>query len=85
MRFAEFNNRCAYCGCDGPLSEDHVVALGCGGPHAIENVVPCCLSCNKKKNAQDAESWYRKQPFFTEERWQKIREAIEWALQKTSA
>lgn len=82
-RFSEFDHRCAYCGGEGPLSEDHVVALGRGGPHAIINVVPCCLSCNKRKNAQDVTIWYEKQPFFTEERWDKIREVIEWVSQKT--
>lgn len=81
-KFAEFDNCCAYCGHKGPLSEDHVVALARRGPHAIENMVPCCLSCNKKKNAQDVNVWYPKQPFFTEERWQPIKEAIEWVSQK---
>ena len=82
-RFAEFDNCCAYCGACGLLSEDHVVALGRRGPHAIENVVPCCLSCNKKKNAQDVRNWYKKQPFFNEGRWQKIVKALEWVSQKT--
>jgi rubredoxin len=29
---------------------DHVEALNTGGPHTVENIVPCCKSCNDSKN-----------------------------------
>jgi 5-methylcytosine-specific restriction endonuclease McrA len=45
--------RCAYCGleCERP-EMDHVVALAAGGAHSVENVVPACGQCNRKKNAK---------------------------------
>lgn len=46
-----FKYRCAYCGKDIFLeyTMDHVIPMSKGGPHTINNVVPCCLSCNSKK------------------------------------
>jgi 5-methylcytosine-specific restriction endonuclease McrA len=77
-RFAMFGNTCAYCGTAGPLTEDHFVSLKQGGVHALANIVPCCRTCNVKKNAKDPEQWYRKQPFFSEQRWAKLMEAVQW-------
>lgn len=46
-----FKYRCAYCGKDiwNKYTVDHVIPISKGGTHAIDNVVPCCLSCNGKK------------------------------------
>ena len=47
---------CSYC--DGPISNwktsvgDHVVPLSRGGPDFVENIVPCCPSCNREKASQ---------------------------------
>ena len=30
---------------------DHVHALANGGPHTAQNLVPACLSCNRRKGA----------------------------------
>jgi hypothetical protein len=72
QRFAIFSNRCAYCGRNQSLSVDHVLALNAGGLDEISNIVPACQTCNSSKRASPVEEWYRRQPFFTDSRWQKI-------------
>jgi 5-methylcytosine-specific restriction endonuclease McrA len=46
--FARDNGTCQYCG-DVAESIDHVVPRSKGGPHAWENVVAACKSCNSRK------------------------------------
>ncbi len=44
--------RCQYCGRHYPESElslDHVVPQWMGGQKCWENIVTCCISCNRKK------------------------------------
>jgi 5-methylcytosine-specific restriction endonuclease McrA len=77
-RFAEFGHRCAYCGADGDLHIEHVVPISRGGGHAIGNIVAACESCNYSKRDHDPESWYRKQPQFSELRWRKICRVLGW-------
>ena len=72
-RFA-LTDGCAYCGADAKLTADHVVALNDGGLHVPPNLVGACLSCNSSKQDSPVEEWYRKQPFFSEQRWQRIQE-----------
>ncbi len=36
---------------------DHVVAFVKGGSDEIENLVPCCSTCNRQKQAREAESF----------------------------
>jgi 5-methylcytosine-specific restriction endonuclease McrA len=48
-------HQCQYCGstkdgCD--LTYDHVVPKSMGGKTAWENIVTCCLPCNKKKGGR---------------------------------
>jgi 5-methylcytosine-specific restriction endonuclease McrA len=71
-RFAIFKDQCAYCGSSGKMEADHVLALSRGGLDEPSNIIPACRSCNGSKHAQPVESWYRRQPFFTEARWRKI-------------
>jgi len=51
-----YRNRCAYCGTRSIkadrstwLTQDHVTPLSKGGAHTIQNIVPCCRSCNSRK------------------------------------
>ena len=71
-RFAIWQNQRAYCGSVGTMTVDHVLPLVAGGLDESSNVAPACASCNTSKNASPVESWYRRQPFFTEARWRKI-------------
>lgn len=65
---------CCYCGQDKPLHVEHVVALNDGGWHIPSNILGACKSCNSSKNDRPVEQWFRAQPFFSEDRWQKIQE-----------
>lgn len=47
-----YENRCAYCSMQKPLTQDHVVPRSKGGHHAPDNVVPACWDCNYKKRAR---------------------------------
>jgi hypothetical protein len=71
-RYALFNNRCAYCQRQAPIEVDHVLALSRNGCDEISNIVPACRRCNASKNASPVETWFRRQPFFTETSWRKI-------------
>lgn len=75
-RFELFDNACAYCGNKEVLTLDHFVPLSKKGFDCLENIVPACLRCNCSKNAFTASEWYFRQPFFSEERWQKILEVL---------
>ena len=50
--FARDGNRCQYCGkkfVTSELSLDHVVPRSRGGRSSWENIVCCCVECNKRK------------------------------------
>ena len=34
----------------GPRCLDHYLPLVKGGAHSIDNLVPCCITCNSRKN-----------------------------------
>ncbi|GFG55418.1 HNH endonuclease [Mycolicibacterium agri] len=52
---------CAYCGAAGtPLQKDCVLPISRGGRYAIDNVVPCCRSCNTSKCNAEVTSWMRR-------------------------
>ena len=40
---------CQYCGREGQLTIDHVMPRFRGGKHTWDNVVACCIPCNRKK------------------------------------
>jgi 5-methylcytosine-specific restriction endonuclease McrA len=45
--------RCCYCGKKFPaleLTRDHLTPVGPQGGHTLQNILPCCLSCNSRKN-----------------------------------
>lgn len=48
----DFNYLCFWC---GALYEeqDHLIPLSKGGKHSKENVVPSCITCNRKKATKD--------------------------------
>lgn len=75
-RFAVFDNRCVYCGSENNITEDHFIPIARGGENKIENIVPACSTCNKRKNAQDPYGWYRKQSFFSKEKLEKIQQRL---------
>lgn len=44
-----FGNKCTYCSQELPLVPDHAIPLSKGGSNSIENIVPACEACNKRK------------------------------------
>ncbi len=46
---ADLGERCAYCGTSNGLGLDHRVPLCRGGSNTVENVVPACGDCNRRK------------------------------------
>jgi len=71
-----FDNRCAYCGEEKPLEQDHFVALSKGGSYAKENIIPSCKSCNCSKKDKVFEEWYHKQKYYNKSREIKIYEFL---------
>lgn len=55
--FEQHGWKCAYCATAPAESIDHVVPLSRGGAHAIENILPACLDCNRRKHARTPEQW----------------------------
>ena len=53
--YARDNHACQYCGDVFPTSEltfDHVVPVAQGGRKDWENIVTCCVSCNRRKGGR---------------------------------
>lgn len=67
-----FDYKCAYCGSDSPLEQEHVIPLSKNGSHAVNNVVTACRKCNGSKGTQNVWEWYIKQPFYSKKREQAI-------------
>jgi len=78
-----FDNTCAYCGL--PYKQHIVKRMGKyiimnfhkehsddKGYNDLRNALPACKSCNSRKHDSDMEEWYRRQKFFSEERYNKI-------------
>lgn len=77
QRLVLFEGKCAYCRCfvfsqEHYLTWDHIQALAQGGRDRIENIVPCCRTCNSSKRDCPVYDWFVKQPFFCKESWQKL-------------
>ena len=81
LRRAPWRHRCAFCGVDAKhprnhglerLTIEHVLALTKQGLDEAGNLMPACMTCKSSKLNAHVETWYRRQPFFTEARWRKI-------------
>ena len=71
-----FRGECAYCGGTPRkgqrLTRDHLEPVSEGGRTIQSNIVPACQSCNSSKEAEDFKDWFMKQPFFSQERLNRI-------------
>lgn len=71
-----FGGECAYCGCtprkNQRLTRDHLDPWSQGGRTTQSNIVPACSSCNSSKGATDFKVWFMAQPFFSQERLNRI-------------
>lgn len=68
----QFDNKCAYCGKEKPLEQDHFVALKNGGEYTHNNIIPACKNCNCRKSAKDFFTWYPKFKHYSKKRETKI-------------
>jgi 5-methylcytosine-specific restriction endonuclease McrA len=56
--YARDDLRCQYCGEQFPASDltfDHVIPVAQGGRKDWENIVTCCVTCNRKKGGRTPE------------------------------
>lgn len=67
-----FDKKCAYCGCETPLEQEHFIPSSKGGGYTMENIIPSCRSCNASKNDTEFQEWYKKQETYDSEREKKI-------------
>jgi 5-methylcytosine-specific restriction endonuclease McrA len=67
-----YSNTCAYCGCNGKLTIDHLVPISKDGKHKLTNLIPACHTCNSSKSHHEVYEWYWNQEFFTEDRLVKL-------------
>jgi 5-methylcytosine-specific restriction endonuclease McrA len=67
-----FDNKCAYCGNDSKLSQEHFVPLSKGGDYSISNIIPACTNCNSSKGNKNFFEWYPLQEFYNKNREGKI-------------
>jgi len=63
-----FSHRCAYCGKEKPLTQEHFIALSKGGEFTHNNVLPVCRSCNSSKRDSDFFTWYPNKAFYCKKR-----------------
>lgn len=49
-KFATLGNVCFYCHEPGKLSIDHDIPIARGGTDNIDNILPACLPCNRRKH-----------------------------------
>jgi 5-methylcytosine-specific restriction endonuclease McrA len=54
---ARLGGRCAYCGEEKELSEDHKTPISRGGTDDIDNIAPACRSCNFSKGTRTPEEF----------------------------
>lgn len=71
-----FEGRCAYCGRTMKkgerLTRDHLEPVKEGGRTTQDNIVPACSSCNSSKGASEWREWFMRQPFFSQDRMNRI-------------
>jgi 5-methylcytosine-specific restriction endonuclease McrA len=52
-----FDNKCAYCGADSDLQQEHFVPVRDGGGYTPDNIIPACGPCNAEKQGRDPFKW----------------------------
>lgn len=64
----DFNWKCAYCGQELPLEQEHFIPITNHGEYTHNNIIPACKSCNSSKCNRDFFEWYIEQDFYSKER-----------------
>jgi 5-methylcytosine-specific restriction endonuclease McrA len=71
-----FEQKCAYCGSEEELQQEHFIPVVRGGGYTIGNIIPACKRCNSSKNDSAFEQWYRRQDYYSAERESKVYEYL---------
>lgn len=80
---ALYGEACFYCGKDlsnesvSQFTIDHFIPTALYGSDVIDNLRPCCLDCNTKKNSYDCGEWARR----IEVKMKKLRKALKESKQ----
>lgn len=77
-----FDNSCIYCGSPGPIQRDHIIPMDDGGGYVKWNMGPACETCNKSKGPKEMIPWYTSQPFFSQDRLNKILNFVAYYSEK---
>jgi len=64
----DFNHKCAYCGKEDKLVQEHFLPLSKGGEYTHNNIVPACRSCNSSKGAKMFSEWYPSYEHYSKKR-----------------
>ena len=71
-----FSNRCAYCGKEEKLEQEHFIPVTKDGPLTKGNIVTACRACNASKSNHDFKEWYHQKSFYSRDRERKILEYL---------
>jgi 5-methylcytosine-specific restriction endonuclease McrA len=74
----DFNYKCAYCGEEKPLAQEHFIPLVKGGEYTSDNIIPACKNCNSSKKQSDFFKWYPRQPYYSKSREKFILEYLNY-------
>lgn len=70
--YQAWDYKCGYCE-EKATSLDHIIPRFKSGCSNRYNLVPACSRCNANKASSEMEQWYRQQPFFAEQRLDRIK------------
>ena len=73
-----FDNKCAYCGKEFPLAQEHFVAVTKGGEFSQNNIIPSCKNCNSSKYDKDFFEWYPNYKHYSKDREKIILEFLNY-------
>ena len=79
---SSFGGLCAYCRNERATTVDHIIPKSKGGTSFKDNLLPCCVSCNRSKGSENWLEWYSKQEFYNKVVQELIEEWIENAEYK---
>lgn len=75
----DFSHKCAYCGKEKKLSQEHFIPLSKGGEYTHNNIIPACKSCNSSKHNKSFFEWFPEQPFYSKQREERILRYLEYS------
>jgi len=74
----QFKSKCAYCGKELTLQQEHFIPVAKGGEYTHNNIIPSCQSCNCSKGAKDFFDWYPKFRNYSKKREKTILEYLNY-------